>query len=191
MLATVSLETARSLLNTEHQEVEALLNTLTPEEMTHPDTIRHGLFWGQHWSFKDLLAHLTTYEALAIDAHASWINGERHWSLNEVETSAGSENIHNEGVANRRHLSLDAVLDEWHANQRELTAVLENLTEEQWQSPAPFETTAEHPYNLGGVFEAIIAPVTRRPIYRHLPVHIPDYAEYLRQLRSADQIKQQ
>jgi hypothetical protein len=47
MLAPVSLETARSLLNVEHQEVESLMNTLTPDEMTRPITIKHGLYWGQ------------------------------------------------------------------------------------------------------------------------------------------------
>ncbi len=183
MLATVSLENARALLNTEHQDVKSLLDALTPEEMTRPDTIRHGLFWGQHWSFKDLLAHLTTYEALAVEAYHAWLRGERHACLNQVQTAQGSEDIHNGGVADRRHLSLQAMIDQWHENQRALTAVLEQLTEEEWQSPAPFATTDDHPYDLGGVFEAIIAPVTRRPIYRHLPVHIPEHAEYLHQMR--------
>jgi hypothetical protein len=183
MLASVSLENARTLLDQEHQDVEALLGQLTAEEMNRPDTIKHGLFWGQQWSFKDLLAHLTTYETLAVEAYQAWTQGERHWSLDKVETSEGSEEIHNDGVASRRDLTLDEMIQQW-TNQKDiLMNTLAALDETQWRSTALFATTAQEPYDLGGVFEAIIAPVTRRPIYRHLPVHIPDYAEYLNQLR--------
>jgi hypothetical protein len=186
MLATVSLETACSLLDVEHQEVEALIKALTPEQMTRPDTIKHGLYWGQQWSFKDLLAHLTTYETLAVEAYRAWLNGERHWSLDAVETDEGAENIHNEGVASRRRLSLDEMILQWSQQKDILMDTLGNLNDSQWAVRAPFETTGQEPYDLGGMFEALIAPVTRRPIYRHLPVHIPDYTEYLRQLRMTE-----
>ena len=64
MRATVERAEALRLLKIEHQAVEALIAELSDEEMTRGDTIRHGLYYDQECSFKDLLAHLVCYEVI-------------------------------------------------------------------------------------------------------------------------------
>ena len=78
MRATVTPQRAAQLLQVEHDSVRELIDELQPDEMTRPDTVHHGFFADQHCSFKDLLAHLTVYEALALEALQAWQRGERH-----------------------------------------------------------------------------------------------------------------
>jgi hypothetical protein len=72
------------------------------------------------------------------------------------------------------------VLEEWNRTQASLVDVLRDLSDQDWRRPAPFP--ADEPTDLGGVVESILV-TPPRPLYRHLPVHIPDAAAYLRDLR--------
>ena len=68
MKATKTRDFALAELQKEHEEVRSVIDALTEEEMTRPDTIEYGLYSDQELSFKDLLAHLTTYEAYTLEA---------------------------------------------------------------------------------------------------------------------------
>src|SRR5690606_29308848 len=94
MLASVDRQTALELLAVEHKAVRDLIDALDDEEMTRPDTIRHGLYAGQECSFKDLLAHLTTYEVYAREAIDCWLRGEKHWISDAMRDPARSREIH-------------------------------------------------------------------------------------------------
>src|SRR5436305_909215 len=98
MLATIGQETALRELAIEHAAVRVLINTLTHEEMTRPDTIKYGLYPDQQLSFKDLLAHLTTYEVLTLEAVDAWKRGEKHYAIDEMQTESGQYRIHHEGI---------------------------------------------------------------------------------------------
>ena len=76
MLATINREIAIRELDIEHKAVRDLIDTLAEEEMTRPDTIEYGLYWDQQLSFKDLLAHLITYEAYSLEAIEAWKRGD-------------------------------------------------------------------------------------------------------------------
>ncbi|MBZ0296613.1 MAG: DinB family protein [Anaerolineae bacterium] len=180
MLATTDRETALRLLDVEHEAVRALIDELTETEMLQPDTIRYGLYPDQKLSFKDLLAHLITYEAYAIEAISAWQQGEKHWIIDAMDSPLGSREVHYQGIECRREFSLATVLEEWDTTQTQLKAVIQGLSDAEWHAPAPFATPA--PLDLGGMLEAIlVAPP--RPLYRHLPVHIPDSEVYIRTLR--------
>lgn len=180
MLASVGPATALQLLGEEHADVRALIDDLTDEEKTRPDTIRYGLYAGQECSFKDLLAHLITYEAYALEAIDTWQQGEKHWIIDAMRDPMRSRDIHFGGIDSRRPLSLAAVLDEWEHTQSGLMDAISAISEDKWHQPAPFQDA--EPTDLGGMLEAIlVAPP--RPMYRHLPVHIPDSDVYRRQLR--------
>ena len=181
MQATVSRQIALRELNVEHAAVRQLIGTLTDEEMTRPDTIQYGLYADQKLTFKDLLAHLITYEAYALEAIQAWIRGEKHWSIEAMLSPSTSRKIHYSGIEQRSRHLLQQVLDEWERTQSALTDTISNLTDDQWHDPAPYPTTT--PTNLGGILEIIlVAPP--RPVYRHLPVHIPDSDAYIRSLRT-------
>jgi len=178
MLATVERDTALELLELEHSSVRSLIDELNDEEMTRPDTIRYGLYPGQHCSFKDLLAHLITYEAYALEALDEWQAGRAHW-IGEAIYSRGHE-IHFGGIEQRAPCSLAEVLDEWETTQRSLKDSIRNLSDAAWHALAPYPS--DGPTDLGGMLEAIIV-APPRPLYRHLPVHIPDAEAYIDSLR--------
>ncbi|NDJ59695.1 MAG: hypothetical protein GYB67_01140 [Chloroflexi bacterium] len=180
MLASVERAEALRLLKIEHAAVRELIDALTDEEMTRTNTIRYGVYPDQRLSFKDLLAHLITYEAYALEAIEAWEHGERHWVCDSIETARGDLEIHYGGIEARAGLALAAVLAEWEQTQSTLEATFEALSDTAWRTPAPYDT--DEPLDLGGMLEPIlVAPP--RPLYRHLPVHIPDSAAYIRSLR--------
>lgn len=180
MQATVSRDTALQHLDIEHAAVRQLINALTEEEMTRPDTIEYGLYSDQELSFKDLLAHLITYEAYSVEAITAWKRSEKHWIIDAMQSHTGSIRVHYGGIEDRRGKSLAEVLEEWEQTQADLMSVIRNLSDIEWQEQSPFPTN--RPTDLGGILEIIlVAPP--RPVYRHLPVHIPDSQTYIRSLR--------
>jgi hypothetical protein len=180
MLATIERAKAIEQLDVEHKAVRDLIETLTDEEMTRPDTIRYGLYWDQHLSFQDLLAHLVTYEALSIAAVEAWHKGEVHPAINEMQSESRGRKIHYGGIESRRGCTLVQMLDEWDGTQARLMDIIRGMSDADWHEKAPFPTAA--PLDLGGGLEIILVAPPRPP-YRHLPVHIPDVGAYLRQLR--------
>jgi hypothetical protein len=180
MQATVDKARALELLDVEHAAVQALIDELSDEEMTRPNTIEYGLYSGQECSFKDLLAHLLTYEAYSIEAIDSWKRGEKHWITDAMRNPTESRKVHFEGIDCRRANTLKETLTEWENAKSGLMQAINALTDAEWRSPAPYATTEST--DLGGMLEAIlVAPP--RPMYRHLPVHVPDSAAYVRDLR--------
>lgn len=180
MQATTDMATAVRLLAMEHTAVKELINALSDEEMTRPDTIRHGLYPDQKLSFKDLLAHLMTYEVYTIEAVNDWKDGKKHWIIDALDSYEGSIRVHYDGIDERRDIPLPEILDQWEQTQAELMRTLNDLNDEEWRSPAPYET--DEPTDLGGMVETILVQPPRL-LYRHLPVHIPDVGAYVRRLK--------
>ncbi len=180
MLASVDTHRALDLLREEHAAVRALIDELSDDEMTRRDTIRHGLYPDQDYSFQDLLAHLTAYEVHALGALAAWRKGEKHPISEEIKTGRGGLRIHYASTADYAHLSLQQMIDTCLQTQRDLETAIEQIDDTEWRDVAPYMTT--EPTDLGGMLEAIlVAPP--RPLYRHLPVHIPDTPAYIPRLR--------
>ena len=182
MRATVERAEALRLLKIEHAAVSALIDTLTDEEMTRRDTIRHGLYYDQECSFKDLLAHLICYEVLALEAFADWQRGDKHWIADAVDDARVSRDIHYGGIAERAHHSLAAQIDEYRRVSAQLEQTLDQLSDAQWRASAPYAAALSA--NLGGLLERIMV-MPPRPLYRHLPVHVPDSAAYIGSLRQS------
>jgi len=180
MRATVDREEALRLLQIEHQAVAALIDELTDEEMTVRDTIQYGMYYDQECSFKDLLAHLICYEVYTVEAIQEWRNGRAHWAIEAVNDPRRGREIHYGGIADRAHLSLAEQLDEYRAVSEELEREIGAMSEADWRS-APSFPMAEAT-DLGGMIEGIMV-LPPRPMYRHLPVHVPDAAQYIRSLR--------
>ncbi|MBC7814134.1 MAG: DinB family protein [Burkholderiales bacterium] len=180
MKSTTDRATALRLLQVEHDAVYELIEELADEEMTRPNTIRYGLYSDQRLSFKDLLAHLTTYEAYTVESIEEWLKGRKNPIIDTLASDEGSVQIHYGGIESRRELSLAEMLREWDSNQSKLMQVINDLSDEAWSSPAPYQT--DEPTDLGGMVEEILVQPPR-PLYRHLPVHIPDAAAYIRSLR--------
>ena len=180
MRAKVAREEARRLLKIEHDAVAALIDTLTDEEMIRRDTIQYGLYYDQECSFKDLLAHLICYEALTLEAITEWQRGAKHWVVDAVDDARASRDIHYGGVAEREHFSLSEQIAEYRRVSAQLEAALAELSDEQWRESAPYRDSESA--DLGGMIESIMV-MPPRPMYRHLPVHVPDSDAYIGSLR--------
>lgn len=179
MLATVDRTEALRLLKIEHDAVLALIDTLTDEEMTRPDTIRYGLYADQRLAFKDLLAHLICYEVYALEAIKDWKIKVKHWVIDGIVNEG--RKIHYGGIADRAHLTLEEQLTEVRQVYAELEAVFATLTDAEWREEAFYPSS--EPTNLGGMIERIVV-APPRPMYRHLPVHIPNTDTYVKHLRA-------
>ncbi len=182
MLASVNRDEALRLLRIEHAAVYRLIDDLTDAEMTRRDTIQYGLYADQECSFKDLLAHLICYEALALEAIAAWRAGEKHWVIDAVDDARSSRDIHYGGIADRARLSLDEQIDEYRQKSAELESALADMRDDQWREPAFYPTRGGA--DLGGMIESIMV-TPPRPMYRHLPVHIPNTNAYVGSLRQS------
>lgn len=180
MRATVEREEALRLLRIEHQAVAALIDELTDEEMIRRDTIQHGMYYDQECSFKDLLAHLICYEVYTVEAIREWRNGLRHWAIDAVRDPRRGREIHYGGIADRAQLSLAEQLVEYRAVSNALEREIGAMSAADWRS-APAFPMAEAT-DLGGMIEGIMV-LPPRPMYRHLPVHVPDVARYIKSLR--------
>lgn len=180
MRATVDRAEALSILQIEHGAVAALIDELSDEEMTRPDTVRQGMYFDQECSFKDLLAHLICYEAYTIEAIQEWQRGQKHWLINAVKDPARGQEIHYGGISDRAHLSLAEQLREYREVSAELEETLAAISDADWRGAAPYRDGGAT--DLGGMIEGIMV-LPPRPLYRHLPVHIPDAGSYIRSLR--------
>jgi hypothetical protein len=180
MQATTDRATALQLLEVEHIAIQELIDALSDEEKTRPDTIRYGLYPDQRLSFKDLLAHLVTYEVYTLEAIDAWKQGKKHPILNILDTDEGGVRVHYGGIEQRRSTPLSGVLEEWETTQATLMQTIRDLTDDEWRSPVPYDD--DEPTDLGGIVQFILVQPPR-PLYRHLPVHIPDSQAYIRGLR--------
>ncbi len=180
MRATVDREEALRLLKIEYQAVAALIAELTDEEMTRRDTIQHGMYYDQETSFKDLLAHLICYEVYTVEAIREWRSSRKHWAIEAVRDPRRGREIHYGGIADRAHLSLEEQLDEYRTVSQALEREIRAMSDADWRSAPSFSSADEG--DLGGMIEGILV-LPPRPMYRHLPVHIPDAARYIRSLR--------
>ena len=179
MRATVERNEALRLLQNEHQAVADLMAELTDEEMTRRDTIQHGMYYDQECSFKDLLAHLICYEVYTVEAISEWRKGRKHWAIEAVQDARRGREIHYGGIADRAHLSLAEQLDEYRTVSLALEREISAMSDADWRSAPSF---LEEDGDFGGMIEGILV-LPPRPMYRHLPVHIPDAAHYIRSLR--------
>lgn len=180
MLASVDRTEALRLVKIEHAAVQAIIDELTDEEMTRPDTIRHGLYADQQCAFKDLLAHLICYEVYTVEAIDDWNMKAQHWVIDAMQDPREGQKIHYGGIADRAHLTLQEQLDEYQQVGTQFENKLAELTDAQWREEAFYP--ANTPTDLGGMIERIIV-APPRPMYRHLPVHVPDVERYIASLR--------
>ena len=180
MRATVERGEALRLLKIEHRAVAALIEQLSDEEMTRRDTIQHGLYADQECSFKDLLAHLVCYEFHTVAALDEWQQGRKHWIFDAVKDARQSRELHYGGIAERAHLSLAQQLGEYRRVSAQLEGAIAALSDADWRAGPPYAD--DRGSDLGGLIESVMV-TPPRPMYRHLPVHVPDAQRYVMSLR--------
>ena len=115
----------------EHDALEQLLATLTPEHMVQPGIVGD-------WSAKDVVAHLTEWEQMVLGWYHAGLAGDSpslpapgfNWS----ELPALNQVIYEK----HRDRSLADVLDAFGASYRQIMAWVESLSEEDLFTPGRY-----------------------------------------------------
>ncbi len=121
----------------QHDALENLICSLCREEIIQPGAVGD-------WSVKDVLAHLTTWEQMALGWYRAGQRGEMpslpapgyQWN----ETAALNRKIYEK----HQHRSLDAVLADFRSSYTEIMALILSLSEEDLFTPGHCQWTHQN-----------------------------------------------
>jgi len=167
MLAVTTREQALGILQGEHTALRDLADGLDREAFVRPATIGGG-----DWSAKDLLAHVTTWEEIALRTIEEWRSGEKPW----IEaTPKNADDINAETVVQKAKMSADDVRAEFERVHAELVGKIRDFTDDEWATESFWE--AERATTFGAVLGAVLA-APRRP-FAHVSAHLADLEAYV------------
>jgi len=146
-------------IRAEHQHMEELLSTLTPEQLTAP-------VFDAGWSVKDHLAHLMAWEKLMLGWIAASLRGEpvvRFAPGFETAESAPEvmDALNNHLYEQNRSRTLDDVLADFRQTHEQVLTQLSQLTEQDIFEPGRF------PWRQGASLYGNIEGNTTGHYYEH------------------------
>jgi uncharacterized protein (TIGR03083 family) len=130
-------------IDKEREALEALLETLTPEQMTEPGVVGA-------WSVKDVLAHLIEWEQMVLGWHRARLRGETpelpapgyKWN----QTPELNQMIYEK----HRNRALDDVLAQFGDSHQEILSVIQALSSEELFTAGQYAWTKKN--TLGTYF---------------------------------------
>jgi hypothetical protein len=165
-------EKAVAILSSGREEVLRCLEGVPAPDIERPATIGGG-----GWSAKDLIGHLTAWERLALDTIRDW-RAERPLRADElVPDLAAVDRLNAAEIARRRAWTLEDVLSEARAVQRDLVEAIRGLTDADWTGPVG--TGAARP--LGDVLGRLLG-APRSP-FGHAGAHLPELRRFAEGVR--------
>jgi DinB family protein len=167
---TTTPDEAIDILQRGHSAIAALLRDVPGDDLVRPGTIGGG-----EWSAKDLIAHMTTWEEIALRTLDEWERGERPWI---EETDSDADRINAERHAEKAGRSAERVSADGERIHAELVGRLRVLSETQWAAPAPYVGGRR---SLGELLGAVLgAPAGP---FDHAAAHLPDVESFARNRR--------
>jgi hypothetical protein len=167
-LATPSREDALATLAEGQAQLERLFGRLTEEQMMRPATIGGG-----DWSAKDLMGHIALWEEIALVTIDAWLKGQRP-PIEETFTVGDTDGLNEWNQERKRDWPLERVRADSEATHRRLISAIEDMSDDDWESPKAFEGDEEDlRAELGGVLGA-----PQRP-FGHAFAHLPDLEPYV------------
>jgi hypothetical protein len=136
---TTSIET----LEAGHQQIKELVDGLDASSMTRERTIGGG-----DWSVKDLLAHITTWEELALQAMEAWRGGSPEPLRAELREK-GIDAFNAERVALKSKMPLAHVLTQFDSVHGELIERIRTMP--GWDRVPPGRRTRTCGYAIGSI----------------------------------------
>jgi len=165
---------AVAILEVGQARLDALLNSLSDDELFRPATIGGG-----DWSAKDLIGHIATWEEMALEAVEAWRDGTTPWFDQEPYVGPGStDRINAVTIARKEPLSLQQIRARAEQTHRRLVTSIHALTDEEWSSKVVWR---EEEITLAGRLGSLTA-ATDGP-FRHVFDHIGDLEAYVASLR--------
>jgi hypothetical protein len=103
------------------RQLDAAIDGLDEKTMVEPGVV-------EEWSVKDLLGHVVAWEQVALKRVDRWRKGEGFDDL-----IGGSVDVFNAAEsARRRQMFLNEIRDEMAESRRQLRALLESLSDDEW-----------------------------------------------------------
>lgn len=151
--------------------VDELFERLTDDQAAGPATIGGG-----DWSAKDLVAHLETWEAIALQTLEEWRDGVVP-SIEETfaKGSDGVDALNAERYEAKLSLTASEVRAQAAQTHRQLVEEIEHMDDAEWTSKAFYET--EQRRRLGQLLAAVLG-APKRP-FGHAFAHLPDLQAYV------------
>ena len=171
-MAQPSRQEAISILEEGNARLHELLDGVSEEHLS-----REASIGGGEWSAKDLIAHLATWEELALRSLAEWRRGEVPWveSDDGPFRRSGTERVdafNARAVAENRGLSLEEVRRNSEETHQRLVAEITALSDEEWSAKAFYSTEGGRRNRLVTLLGAILG-APKGP-FAHAFAHIPD-----------------
>ena len=138
----------------EREAFEAVLEGLTPEQMTAPGVMGE-------WSVKDILGHMAMWESRLVTILYS---NERGVSPKMLQGQAEVDRVNAESYAEQRERALDRVLADFHAVHAQLLKRLDKLTDRDLSDPKRFKWMEGEP------LEKLVAGDTFEHYAEHRPM---------------------
>jgi uncharacterized protein (TIGR03083 family) len=163
-----SRQEAVRILEDGRSRLVELLAGLSGDDLIRPSTIGSG-----DWSAKDLIGHVAFWEELALKTMAEWRGGEKP-EVEQAFASGGPDDLNAENYERKRDWPLDKVRAEAEETHRRLIREIEEMSDQEWTSKAPYETERRNRLvaELGSVLGAPKQP------FGHAFAHIPDLEAY-------------
>jgi hypothetical protein len=166
-----SRETAVETLEEGHRLITELA-----ERLSEPDFARGATIGGGDWSAQDLVAHLTTWEEVALEALEEWRQGARPTAETELfGTEGGVDDFNAKTVEAKRAHSAAEIREAATRVHEALVTQIGELSDEEWNARAPYPTERRrHLFELLGS----ILGAPKRP-FGHAFAHVDDLQAYV------------
>lgn len=165
---------ALAILAEGHAALYGLAARLDDDAFARPGTIGGG-----DWSAKDLIAHVTTWEEIALRTIAEWRHGEKPWI---ESTPEDTDEINAETVARKASMPSEEVRAEAKRVHEELTERIREITDDEWDAAAFWDTERERTF--GGLVGTVLA-APKRP-FGHAFAHLADLEAYVASAATSD-----
>ncbi len=165
-METPDASQAEAILEEGHAAIRGLVDRLTSAQLEYPATIGGG-----DWSARDLVGHLTSWEAHALEALEAWREGRTAPVLRDLRTIGLTAVNARTAEADRRRTTAEVVArsDEIH---RRLIEAIAGLSVEAWLAPP----TRRSRRATGAILGSILGGPGG--LFRHAWAHLPDLERY-------------
>ena len=133
-MAVPTRDEALEILEEHHREISELIGGLSDEAFSRPGTIGGG-----DWSAKDLIAHIRSWETMALETIEDW-RDQRYPRIHERFVGAGGVDGLNAQILDQ-HLSADPsdARRSFSDTYEELKHAMLQITAEEWDRPPFYE----------------------------------------------------
>jgi hypothetical protein len=170
-MALTTRDEAIAVLEEGRTAVDHFFGRLTDEQASRPATIGGG-----DWSAKDLVAHLETWEAIALQSIEEWRDGVVP-SIEEAfaKGSEGVDALNLERYEAKLALTASEVATQAAQTHRELLEEIRHMDDAEWTAKAFYET--ERRQRLGQLLAGVLG-ASKRP-FGHAFAHLPDLRAFV------------